>query len=89
MSDLEAAFAAPDFYAKPRSEIFELETAIESGTRQSRAPLRALAGTRAPAERPISLKFRFLHHVPLAMASLQAFLVSFRSIQALKPSSNN
>src|SRR4029079_382476 len=30
VSDLEATFAAPDFYAKPRSEIFELETQLKS-----------------------------------------------------------
>src|SRR5262249_24664352 len=29
VSDLEAAFAAPDFHAKPRSEIFELETQLK------------------------------------------------------------
>src|SRR4029077_14680410 len=29
VSDLEATFAAPDFYAKPRSEIFELETQLK------------------------------------------------------------
>jgi ATP-binding cassette subfamily F protein uup len=30
VSDLEATFAAPDFYAKPRSEIFELETQLKT-----------------------------------------------------------
>jgi ATP-binding cassette subfamily F protein uup len=30
VSDLEAAFAAPDFYAKARSEIFELETQLKT-----------------------------------------------------------
>jgi ATP-binding cassette subfamily F protein uup len=30
VSDLEARFAAPDFYAKPRSEIFELETQLKT-----------------------------------------------------------
>jgi len=30
VSDLEAAFAAPDFYTKPRSEIFELETQLKT-----------------------------------------------------------
>ncbi|MFZ3374944.1 MAG: hypothetical protein WA183_05275, partial [Chthoniobacterales bacterium] len=29
-SDLEATFAAPDFYAKPRSEIFDLETQLKT-----------------------------------------------------------
>ena len=42
VSDLEATFAAPDFYAKPRSEISSGDV-IENGTRQSRAPLRAVA----------------------------------------------
>src|SRR5436309_7409204 len=36
---------------------FRVGDAIENGTRQSRAPLRAVAGTRAPAERPVSLDF--------------------------------
>jgi ATP-binding cassette subfamily F protein uup len=30
VSDLEAAFAAPDFYLKPRSEIFELEAQLKT-----------------------------------------------------------
>ena len=30
VSKLEATFAAPDFYAKPRSEIFELETQLKT-----------------------------------------------------------
>src|SRR5437762_1759588 len=30
VSDLEATFAAPDFYAKPRSEIFELEAQLKT-----------------------------------------------------------
>ena len=30
MSDLEATFAAAEFYAKPRSEIFELETQLKT-----------------------------------------------------------
>ena len=30
VSNLEAKFAAPDFYAKPRSEIFELETQLKT-----------------------------------------------------------
>ena len=30
MTDLEATFAAPDFYAKPRAEIFELETQLKT-----------------------------------------------------------
>jgi ATP-binding cassette subfamily F protein uup len=30
VADLEAMFAAPDFYAKPRSEIFELETQLKT-----------------------------------------------------------
>src|SRR5439155_489296 len=34
---------------------FRVGDAIKNGTRQSRAPLRAVARTRAPAERPVSL----------------------------------
>src|SRR5438874_13767884 len=34
---------------------FRVGDAIENGTLQSRAPLRAVAGTRAPAERPVFL----------------------------------
>src|SRR5205823_4995533 len=30
ISDLEAMFAAPDFYAKPRAEIFDLETQLKT-----------------------------------------------------------
>ncbi len=30
VSDLEATFAAPDFYTKPRAEIFDLETQLKS-----------------------------------------------------------
>jgi ATPase subunit of ABC transporter with duplicated ATPase domains len=30
VSDLEAKFAAPDFYAKPRAEIFDLETQLKT-----------------------------------------------------------
>ena len=30
VSDLEATFAAPDFYAKPRAEMFELETQLKT-----------------------------------------------------------
>ena len=30
MSDLEATFAAPDFYAKPRGKIFDLETQLKT-----------------------------------------------------------
>src|SRR5438552_11196321 len=37
---------------------FRVGDAIENGTRQGRAPLRAVAGTRAPAERPVSLDGR-------------------------------
>src|SRR6266481_8193687 len=36
---------------------FRVGDATENGTRQSRAPLREVAGTRAPAERPASLDF--------------------------------
>src|SRR5438309_3454934 len=34
---------------------FRVGNAIKNGTRQSRAPLRAVARTRNPAERPVSL----------------------------------
>src|SRR6266403_3721152 len=34
---------------------FRFGDSIENGTRQGRAPLRAVARTRAPAERPVSL----------------------------------
>jgi hypothetical protein len=57
VSDLEAAFAAPDFYAKPRSEIFELETQLKTAREKVAHLLRAVAGTRAPAKRPVSLDF--------------------------------
>ncbi|HEY8835352.1 MAG TPA: hypothetical protein VIM09_07175 [Chthoniobacterales bacterium] len=30
VADLEATFTAPDFYAKPRAEIFELETQLKT-----------------------------------------------------------
>jgi len=30
VSDLEATFAAPDFYAKPRAEISDLETQLKT-----------------------------------------------------------
>jgi ATP-binding cassette subfamily F protein uup len=30
VSDLETMFAAPDFYAKPRAEIFDLETRLKA-----------------------------------------------------------
>jgi len=29
VSDLETTFAAPDFYAKPRAEIFDFKTQLE------------------------------------------------------------
>ena len=31
VSDLEARFAAPNFYAKPRAEISDLETQLKAG----------------------------------------------------------
>src|SRR5438874_9723830 len=43
------------FLCKTAFGDFRVGDAIENGTRQSRAPLRAVAGTRAPAERPVSL----------------------------------
>src|SRR5438876_10525318 len=39
---------------------FRVGDAIENGTRQSRAPLRAVARTRGPAERPVSIDFTSL-----------------------------
>src|SRR5438045_8485131 len=43
---------------------FRVGDAIKNGTRQSRAPLRAVAGTRAPAERPVSLDDRITDCLP-------------------------
>src|SRR5437762_4246734 len=43
---------------------FRVGDAIENGTRQSRAPLRAVARTRAPAERPVSLDDRITDCLP-------------------------
>jgi hypothetical protein len=54
VSDLEATFAAADFYAKPRSEIFELETQLKTA-RDKVAHLYAVAGTQGPAERHVFL----------------------------------
>ncbi len=34
VSELEATFAAPDFYAKPRREIFDLETRLKAARDQ-------------------------------------------------------
>ena len=45
------------FLCKTARGNFRVGDAIENGTRQSRAPLRAVAGTRAPAKRPVSLDF--------------------------------
>src|SRR5437588_11236590 len=49
---------------------FRVGDAIENGTRQSRAPLRAVAGTRAPAERPGSLDDRITDCLPCRLACL-------------------
>src|SRR6266513_1768856 len=49
---------------------FPVGDAIENGTRQSRAPLRAVAGTRAPAERPVSLDDRITDCLPCRLACL-------------------
>src|SRR5213595_950502 len=43
---------------------FRVGDAIKNGTRQSRAPLRAVAGTRAPIERPVSLDDRITDCLP-------------------------
>src|SRR5438046_3844996 len=43
---------------------FRVGEPIKNGTRQSRAPLRAVAGTRAPAERPVSLDDRITDCLP-------------------------
>src|SRR5437762_13263985 len=49
---------------------FRVGDAIKNGTRQSRAPLRAVAGTRAPAERPVSLADRITDCLPCRLACL-------------------
>src|SRR5438874_13776374 len=49
---------------------FPVGDAIENGTRQSRAPLRAVAGTRNPAERPVSLDDRITDCLPCRLACL-------------------
>src|SRR2546430_17316416 len=49
---------------------FRVGDAIENGTRQSRAPLRAVAGTRASAERPASLDDRITDCLPCRLACL-------------------
>src|SRR5438067_1687412 len=57
------------FLCETASGDFRVGDAIENGTRQSRAPLRAVARTRALAERPVSLddritdcQFKFIHN---------------------------
>src|SRR6059058_3887801 len=49
---------------------FRVGDAIKNGTRQSRAPLRAVARTRAPAERPVSLDDRITDCLPCRLACL-------------------
>src|SRR5205823_3382488 len=49
---------------------FRVRDAIKNGTRQSRAPLRAVAGTRGPAERPVSLDDRITDCLPCRLACL-------------------
>src|SRR5438874_13500836 len=49
---------------------FRVGDAIKNGTRQSRAPLRAVARTRAPAERPVSLDDRITDCLPCRLAYL-------------------
>src|SRR5215211_1832770 len=65
---------------------FRARDAIKNGTRQSRAPLRALAGTRAPAKRPVSLEFCFSHHKPLTMHERCSFF-SKQSLCSKSPTS--
>jgi hypothetical protein len=45
----------------------------ENGARQSRAPLRALARTRAPAERPVFLTTNSRGDDPNALASVEKY----------------
>src|SRR5213595_3628215 len=52
------------FLCKTALGDFRVGDAIKNGTRQSRAPLRAVAGTRAPAERPVSLDDRITDCLP-------------------------
>src|SRR5207248_7965806 len=49
---------------------FPVGDAIENGTRQSRAPLRAVAGTRSPAECSVSLDDRITDCLPCRLACL-------------------
>src|SRR5438874_8561837 len=49
---------------------FRVGDAIKNGTRQSRAPLRAVARTRAPAERPVSLDDRITDCLSCRLACL-------------------
>src|SRR5436305_13054838 len=49
---------------------FRFGDSIKNGTRQSRAPLRAVARTRAPAERPVSLDDRITYCLPCRLACL-------------------
>ena len=70
MSDLDAMFAAPDFYAKPRSEIFELETQLKTARDKVRTSTRA--GRNSSSCRASRLlRFRFLYHKPLMMDALK------------------
>src|SRR5438874_11753486 len=60
---------------------FRVGDAIKNGTRQSRAPLRAVARTRAPAGRPVSLDFASyiisrLQCMKLGAGDLHAHIVS-------------
>src|SRR6266581_2619946 len=62
---------------------FRVGDAIENGTRQSRAPLRAVARTRAPAERPVSLDDRITDCLPCRSgARRQVALTLFASISS-------
>src|SRR5438046_5451818 len=58
------------FLCKTALGDFRVGDTIENGTRQSRAPLRAVARTRAPAERPVSLDDRITDCLPCRLACL-------------------
>ncbi len=55
VSDLEATFAAPDFYAKPRAEIFDLETQLKTARDKVAHLYARWQELELPAERPVSL----------------------------------
>src|SRR6266699_1389682 len=62
---------------------FRVGDAIKNGTRQSRAALRTVARTRAPAERPVSLDDRITDCLPCRSgARRQVSLTLFASISS-------